>query len=523
MRCSDELVGIDSETELIQNKFTSPPVVIAGFCSGNEVCLVRWQDLPIFLPLFLKENPTTKLVFFNGAFDINVMGRDVLLEELKKDNRIMELGANYRIARIAQYGWFKGKITLDSITKEVLGTSLDKTSGTRTSYTRDLDFDDPANIDYCTYLVEDCISTYQCGKYYNGVPTETLQARADFVLSEISRNGLKVDQEYVKRKQEELKAEMEELKITLKNFGFRVKEDTDGLSQAERLRRILRLFDMPGEQIALVVPDGMKIGPKLWVMLTALVCYIMQNGIMGISKVHEAVFIWKNIHESKPKFTTKAEKTMYDTYFKLLRGILESIDCLECIDGLGNARPTGATAYIVLLECLAEAWANGECINNLDKPLAEFRELHEENMGWLPTAEKKLSPTAFLQQHVRNLLAQHPGLELPYTDSAQEKINERIDEEKKLAKKEGRPMNPVDISDLQKYQVKACDMWRLTDKDIIDPFLTAYTTYKHKEKMLNTYFTLKYVDADGRVHTRFNTAKTMRTTSSSPNIRLWML
>lgn len=519
MRCDDVLVGIDSETELIQNKYTSPPVVIAGFCSGHEVCLVRWQHLATFLPLFLKENPDTKLVFFNGAFDINVMGRDVLLEELKKENRIMELGANYRISRIAQYGWFKGRITLDSITREVLKTSLDKTSGTRTSYTRDIDFDDPDNIDYLTYLVEDCIATYRCGKYYNAVPTETLQARADFVLSEISKNGMKMDVEYVKQQQDKLRAEMEELKLTLKSFGFRVKEDTDGLTQAARLRRILSLFHMPEEQIDLVVPDGMKIGVKLWLILAALVAYIMKDGMMAPTQLHESVFLWKTMHESKPKFQNKAEKSIYDSYFTYLHDVLSRIDCLECIDGLGDAKCRSADPYMVFIECIAEAWDAGDCINSIDKPLAEFKELHEEYMGWLPTAEKKLSPTAFIQQHVRELLAKHPELELPYTDSSREKIEERLAAEKKLAKKEHREPLPVEIDDIVKYQVKACDMWLLSDKDIKDPFLEAYTTYKHKEKMLSTYFTLKYLDTDGRVHTRFSTAKTMRTTSSSPNVQ----
>lgn len=520
MTCSDVLVGIDSETELIQNKHTSPPVVIAGFCSGNEVCLVRWQDLPEFLPKFLAVNPTTKLAFFNGAFDINVMGRDILLEELKKDNRIMEIGANYRIARIAKYGWFRGRITLESITRELLKTSLDKTSGTRTSYTRDIDFDDPKNIDYLIYLVEDCIATYQCGKYYNGVPTETLQARADFVLSEISKNGMKVDVPYVRQKQEETKAEMEKLKVILKNFGFRVKEETDGMTQVDRFRRILNLFDMPEEQIALMAPDKMKIGNKLWVIMAALIIYIMRDGMMAPGKLHEALFVWKNMHEQKPKFTNKDELAIYNSYFSLLHDTLENIDCLECIDGLGDAKCRSAEPYITLIECIAEAWNTGDCINNLDKPLAEFKELHEENMGWLPTAEKKLSPTAFIQQHVRELLAKYPDLELPYTDSSKEKIEERIDAEKKLARQEHRDPRPVDIDDIAKYQVKACDMWLLSDKGIKDPFLEAYTTYKHKEKMLSTYFTLKYLDTDGRVHTRFSTAKTMRTTSSSPNLRI---
>lgn len=134
MVCQDQWCGIDSETELIQNRHSWPDVVVAGFCSKGHCQLVWWTDLPVYLPQFLALNPYTTLVFLNLAFDFNVMGRSILLEELKKDNRVIELQANYRMSRMAEKGWFPGKNTLESITRETLGVNLDKESGVRTSY-----------------------------------------------------------------------------------------------------------------------------------------------------------------------------------------------------------------------------------------------------------------------------------------------------------------------------------------------------------------------------------------------------
>ena len=104
MVCQDQWCGIDSETELIQNRHSWPDVVVAGFCSKGHCQLVWWTDLPVYLPQFLALNPYTTLVFLNLAFDFNVMGRSILLEELKKDNRVIELQANYRMSRMAEKG-----------------------------------------------------------------------------------------------------------------------------------------------------------------------------------------------------------------------------------------------------------------------------------------------------------------------------------------------------------------------------------------------------------------------------------
>lgn len=224
MICQDQWCGIDSETTLIKDRHSWPDVVVAGFCSKGQCQLVWWTDLPVYLPLFLAANPYTTLVFLNLAFDFNVMGREIFLEELKKENRVIELQANYRMHRMADKGWFPGKTTLELITKETLGVNLDKESGVRTSYTRDMIWTEQ----HAVYLVEDCAATYRNGKAYNGMPTQTIQARASFVLAEIGFNGMLVDQAFVQEQAHKISSEMETLAVTLKGSTLTVLTQENG-------------------------------------------------------------------------------------------------------------------------------------------------------------------------------------------------------------------------------------------------------------------------------------------------------
>ena len=118
-----------------------------------------WQYLSEYQPKFLELNPDVKFVFFNNAFDINVMGRDLWLAEMMKDNRIMELAVSYKIYLAGTQGWIPRKLTLYDVVKKLLGVELNKEDGTRTSFNRET----PLTEQQITYLAEDCIGTEMCG------------------------------------------------------------------------------------------------------------------------------------------------------------------------------------------------------------------------------------------------------------------------------------------------------------------------------------------------------------------------
>lgn len=514
MRCRAPLVGIDTETHLIENKYQIPLGVVAGVCSGKYIQLIMWEYWREYFTTFLEVNPTVKLVFFNGGFDEKVIGEDIFIPELAKENRVMELRANYRQSRIANQGWFPGSTTLGSITKEVTGVVLDKESGVRVSYRRGK----PITADQEHYLCDDAISTFLSGMAYDGIPTESIQARASWVLSEISRNGIYIDTKYVRELVAKYSAELEELAVVLKGFGFRVKEETADLTQKQRIMRVYELFGA-GELSDVINKSDFKQLPKYWLKMACAVVYsILEPGGAMVSDLRKPLNDLLQVLLDNPK-PTGAVKKFYDSLEERLRQILADMECVECLDGCGEAKARSSTPFIVFLETLADHFSKGTTLKGMEAFRKDFYERHEENFGWLPTAEKKLSPSAFIQQHLRDLMAQHPGLKFPYTQSSEKKIRKRCRDAQKEAKKTG-VTTPVDISDLEKFQLKGDDMWLLEDLDIKDPFLDAYFAYKHKEKLLSTYVTEKYIEADGRVHSRFEILlRTGRTSSTSPNVQ----
>lgn len=516
MICPDSLVGIDSETELIKNKYEWPDVVIAGFCSGNECQLVTWQHLPEYLPKFLAYNPKVKLVFFNLPFDVNVMGRDILLPELDKDGRMMELLINYRIYKAATRGWFSSRTTLDSITKETLHVALDKTDGTRTSYTRDMEFTER----HFTYLVEDCAATYLCGLAYNNQPTETDQARASFVLSEISHNGMLVDQKFREETCRLIYEQQPELAMTLKSFGFRIKKDTDDMKAIDRFKRLGELLNIPNLDYTF---NGVeKIQNGLWWVFAAALYGLLENPAKRLPS--EAADLYRAVTHmlvsGEPDFSSKGKKEakqMVADAKAFLAGKLAEFDCDACIVGVGAIKPTSIKPAMTLCEKLIETLMSGS-LASVGMSVAQdlFKEEHEYFLGWLNTGAKPMSPTAFIQNHLKNLMRNNPELRFPYTDSAAKNVRQL---QKDCAKK-GTIPSLEELAEVEKFQCKGSDMWMLSDLGISDPFLNAYIAYKHNEKMLSTYLSDKYIDGDGRVHPRFDPFKiTGRTGCSGPNLQ----
>ena len=511
MKCPTNIVGIDTETHLIENRYEVPDGVVAGLCSGDEIQLVMWNHWDTYFPEFLKLNPTVKLAFFNGPFDMKVIGEDIFIPELKKDGRVMEIRANYRQTRIATHGWFPGSTTLASITKEITGVDLDKTSGVRVSYRRE----NPITEDQEHYLCDDAVATFLCGCAFDGIPTESLQARASWVLSEISRNGMFVDVPYVREQTAKISQEMEALAAKLKTFGFSVKEATADMTQMQRVARCFSLMGFP-EAGDIMKQHGIKtISRNIMIVICAsLYSSLSEHGKMP-SDVRQQLKQCLKLVLNPPKNNAETKK-LYDYFKDALTAQLRAIDCTECIEGCGDAKATGNKALLVFFETLAEQFHNGALLKGMTAFNTAFQELHEENFGWLPTAPKKLSPTAFLQKHLRTLMDEHEGLKFPYTQASEKAIKKYMRE---LKKKAGNSDEPIiaDVSNLEKFQLKAFDMWLLSDLGVEDAFLNTYFDYKHKEKLLSTYITEKYVDTDGRAHPRLEVLlRTGRTSCSSP-------
>lgn len=512
MKCDGPIVGIDSETELITTKSQVPPGVIAGFSCHGQVDLVWWEDWDYYIPRFLEQNPEVKISFFNSGFDIKVMGEEYFLPELDKDNRVLELQAAYPAKRIATMGWFSPKFTLETLTSELLGEQLDKDESIRLTYKRDMELTDKHLI----YLAEDCISTELLGVLLNNQPTESIQARAAYVLAEISRNGMLVDKDFLYQQQEKLINQIEELRKKLRLFGYIPKPKHEQLGGKELFDNICQVF---GVTDVLEILNDVKSVPA-WafkILFVYLYAHASDKDLPSVvaDDIRDLLFLIK----TNPKQFNKSPtmKAINDEAEK----ILTAIDATEVITGLGDAKPTSsADPWKAFSYEIAQSYASGDCLKNgMDNINERIREHNEDNLGWLSTSPKRVSTKEFLQAHIRKMLREYPNLELDLTESSQKNIKEAIRNESVQAKKEGRNPNPVDVTDLQVYTITKDDKWRLEDCGIEDPFLEVYFEYQHANKMLSTYITDKYIDpVDGRTHTTFSVyAKTARVTARSPN------
>ena len=513
MKCAAPLCGIDSETTLIENGYTWPEVVVAGFCSGGHVDIVEWQYLDQYQREFVKINPDTKFVFFNNAFDINVMGRDIWLEEMKKENRIMELSVSYKIWLTGNKGWIPPRVTLYDVALNTLGVRLNKEDGTRTSFNRQT----PLSMEQILYLVEDCAATELCGYKYNNMPTETIQARASFVLSEISHNGMLVDKDHLYALRSKMLMQMSELAQKLRSFGYKIKKDTDKMTQDARFDLICRAFGVPNVANRLA-SLGIKSIPKpaFWVLAANLLNKFSEPGIL-FSDVREVVegvatvVLNADVNWSSSNKSIKALVTEAQSY---IRSVLAEIECDDCIP----EKSPKAEVALVICEILIDKFLTGETLSvaqdSLQPFFNEFQMCYDENLGWL-AGTKPETNASFLQRHLKGLLQANPGLELPLTESSKTNVREY----KRECKKRGIEEDATKMQDLYVYACSSSEMWRFADLNISDPFLAAYTQYKHLEKLLSTYVTDKYIQGDGRVHTRFSDwLVTGRTSSSSPNV-----
>jgi hypothetical protein len=512
MNCTGTLCGIDSETTLIENGYTWPEVVVAGFACNGHVDIVQWQYLEQYQKEFVKINPDTKFVFFNNAFDINVMGRDIWLEEMKKDNRIMELSVSYKIYLTGTEGWIPPRVTLYDVALRTLGVKLNKEDGTRTSFNRQT----PLSMEQILYLVEDCVATELCGLKYNNMPTESIQARASFVLSEISHNGMLVDKEHLYALRTKMLMEMSELAQKLRSFGYKIKKDTDKMTQDARFDAICKAFGVPNVANRLQ-SLGLKSIPKpaFWILAANLLNKFSEPGVL-FSDVREvveglaAVVLNADVNWSASNKNIKALVTEAQSY---IRSVLAEIECDDCIP----EKSPKAEVALVICEILIDKFLMGDTLqcatDSLQPFFDEFQMCYDENLGWL-AGTKPETNAAFLQRHLNGLLQANPKLELPLTESSKDNIREY----KRECKKRGIEEDAETMRKLYVYACSSSELWRFNDLGITDPFLAAYTQYKHLEKLLSTYVTDKYIEGDGRVHTRFSDwLITGRTSSGSPS------
>ena len=459
-------------------------------------------------------NLKTKFAFFNLSFDFNVMGKNQWLELLKQENRILELSTSSKMFFAGTQGWIPGKVTLAYVAKHFLGVELNKEDGTRTSFTRET----PLTEQQIRYLAEDCISTELCALRVNNLPTETLQARASFVLGEIGFNGMLVDRKHFDRIRGKIVDSMGTSLKELRNFGYRVKQATEDMTQVQRISALVKRVGCKID-----VPKQLESSGRSSFPTAAL--WVWAANILGLFNGYdERTADGSPVMPSDLRVTTEAIMTpalspsvdwsaknkvatnLKNTALESVRNYLDTFECGDCI----GKNPKAEVALVILEVVLDSFDENPDKVPELFKE--EFAMRYDENLGWLSGTKPKKN-TDLIQGHLKGLMAANPGLEFPLTESSAKNTKKYLAE---CAKKAVQP-DLEKLSELSVYACKRSEMWRLSDLKIEDKFLDLYTSYKHREKLLNTYLNPETIDSDGRWHTRFNDFLiTGRTSSSGP-------
>ena len=407
------------------------------------------------------------------------MGKDQWLELLKQEGRILELSVASKMHYAGVRGWIPGKVTLASITKDFIGEELNKEDGTRTSFTRDT----PLTEQQIRYLAEDCISTELCALCVNNLPTETLQARASFVLSEIGFNGMLIDRKHFDRIRGKLQQLMSEDLVKLRKFGYRVKQSTEEMTQLQRLEAICKAFGVSGVGKALEnTGRSTPPAPAIWILAANVLSLCCSGDIIIPSELIEVVsntvapicapdVDWS----SKNKLVTQFKEAAIAS----IKGYLETIDCADCVSG----KSPKAEVALVILEVILQAIAtNSTDVRGFFD--TEFAMRYEENLGWLSGTKPKKN-TELIQNHLKGLMAANPGLQFGLTDTSAKNTRKYVTA---CSRKNEEP-DPAELAKLAVYACKRSEMWRMTDLGVNDPFLETYTAYKHREKLLQTYQT----------------------------------
>ena len=250
----------------------------------------------------------------------------------------------------------------------------------------------------------------------------------------------------------------------------------------------------------------------LWVLAANLLTLFSSESVVLPSDLKEVIECAVNpVFDPAVDWTAKNKLA---TAFKTnaLTSIRKQLEAIECGDCIPDKSPKVEVA-LTIIEILNDKFNNGEFNSNgFQSFVEEFQQCYDENLGWLAGTKPKKN-SEFIQEHLLNLMAANPGLEFPLTETSAENTKAYLSG----CRKKGLPPDPEELRKLAVYACKRAEMWRLRDLGVTDPFLEAYTSYKHCEKLLSTYFDTKHIAEDGRVHTRFSDfLVTGRTASSGP-------
>jgi len=488
-------VGVDTETELITETNSAPPLVVLGvFDPESSTCYISyWEDAADFINQLSKREIQQR--YFNLGFDEHVLN-DVDEERALLDaidgGRVRDMQIRTQLYDIATVGFIPwNHWSLEQVSKIFCGIALDKgekddPESHRLTFRRGT----PITEKQAEYLAWDCISTWAIGEKVPEQPTECTHTRGMVVLAHISHNGFPVDMRVYEAFEKKLQDQKDEYRLRLLDFGFPDPYKKQGDDNAEQKAFLKDQVDKFLEVTRCVTELGdtgitseLVSGPlylnKANMRMALVYMYNFESDPEFVHDFEDSVHYW--LVQEKPPNLRKNEKALFaemcdkfeiGKFFESRKEIVLNAFFSHIIEDLLRQQETKLTAGYHLAQAIEYA--------------GQFLDDHDH---WM-SDEKPVGPKTFLQEHIEGLLQRNPKLELEKTEKSGD------------------------------YKLTLKDMWRLEDADVKDPFMECYTTYKHAEKYLSTYLNREYVKEDGKIHAKFtNLMKTGRTSCTRPNLQ----
>lgn len=480
-----QCVGVDTETEPITETNSSPPMVVLGvFDPASSTCYISyWEDASVFIRELSKREIQQR--YFNVGFDekeLNDCDTECTLLEACDVGRVRDMQIRTQLYDIATVGFIPwNHWALEQISKIFCGIQLDKgekddPENHRLSFRRGT----PITLKQAEYLAWDCISTWAIGQCVPEQATEVTHTKGMILLAHISHNGFPVDMRVYEAFEKKLQEQKDDYRLKLMDFGFPdpyKKQGDENAEQREKLKQQATMF------LSLTRQEGDEEKPlyltKANLRMALVYMYNFTDNRDEQYDFEDAVHYW--LTEAKVPNLRKNEKKLYD----------------DLINETGIDKFLNSRKEIVMNAFFGNLFED-LVLQRMDKDTASYNLRHaidyacdvlDDNPHWVDDT-KPVGPKTFLQEHIKDLLARNPKLELETTEKSGD------------------------------YKLTLKDMWRLEDADVKDPFMECYTTYKHAEKYLSTYLNREYVRADGKIHAKFtNLMKTGRTSCTRPNLQ----
>ena len=486
-------VGVDTETELITETNSAPPLVVLGvFDPDSATCYISyWEDAAIFIRELSKREIQQR--YFNLGFDEHVLNdcdeEHGLLDAIDA-GRVRDMQIRTQLYDIATVGFIPwNHWSLEQVSKIMCGIQLDKgekddPESHRLTFSRGT----PITDEQAVYLAWDCISTWAIGECIPEQPTEVQHSKGMVVLAHISHNGFPVDMRVFEAFEKKLQAQKDEYRLKLLDFGFpdpyAKQKDENGYYKQfvqEQAQRFINATVSDSELVdgvtsrRITEPLNMCKGN---IRMALVYMYNFADDRESKYDFEDNVAYW--LVQEKPKNLRKNEKAVYDE-------MVQEYDILKFFSAGKEIVMNAFFGHI--MEDLNEQREARVAGYDLRHAVEYASDVIDANPHWL-SDEKPVGPKTFLQDHIKDLLVRNPKLELEKTEKSGD------------------------------YKLTLKDMWRLEDAGVKDPFTEVYTQYKHSEKYLSTYLNRDFLREDGKIHAKFtNLMKTGRTSCTRPNLQ----